>query len=325
MTVEDTPLPVHTSNTFEDLSGIPTTAFENPYDALIAACNNDMYEIQTKYNTHRTTRNSQQKAKMLDENFPGVSIDPILLRLSNPTIEPGYVDPRHCLVFWARPTQKVKDLIHHVQQELCTITPNLWLMPQDCLHLTALEITHSKKAEEIEHLVDVMRPKIPSITDYTFDHRARLIKPSVGFDASAIALSFVPAAGEGLHNGRTLEDDRYTYHHLRRDLYNICRETGVKVESRYVVPSSHLTIGRFIAPKDFKDEAGKYDQRIVKAFVEKIEEINKWLEREYWPQFNDGSIPDGGEWIVGEEKGLHCKMGTLWYGGGNEVHLGKGF
>jgi vesicle-fusing ATPase len=32
---------IHTSNTFEDLSGISTSAFSNPYDALIAACEDD--------------------------------------------------------------------------------------------------------------------------------------------------------------------------------------------------------------------------------------------------------------------------------------------
>jgi vesicle-fusing ATPase len=69
-------------------------------------------------------RNAQQKAKMLDENFSGVNIDPILLRLTDPTVEPGFVDPRHCFVFWGRPTQKVKDLIHRVQQELLTVTPS---------------------------------------------------------------------------------------------------------------------------------------------------------------------------------------------------------
>jgi hypothetical protein len=29
------------SNTFEDLSGISTSAFSNPYDALIVACDDD--------------------------------------------------------------------------------------------------------------------------------------------------------------------------------------------------------------------------------------------------------------------------------------------
>ena len=47
------------------------------------------------------------------------------------------------------------------------------------------------------------------------------------------------------------------------------------------------------------------------------------LQREHWPK--DGEIKDGGEWIVGHEKGLECKKGRLWYGGGESLHLGKGF
>lgn len=35
------PNPTATSNKFEDLSGIDAAAYENPYDALIEACNND--------------------------------------------------------------------------------------------------------------------------------------------------------------------------------------------------------------------------------------------------------------------------------------------
>ena len=61
---------------------------------------------------------------MLGVDFAGVNIDPILLRLSDPSIEPGYLDPRHCLVFWGRPTTKIKDPIHRVQQELLTVAPS---------------------------------------------------------------------------------------------------------------------------------------------------------------------------------------------------------
>lgn len=316
------------SATFEDLSGISTSAFDNPYDALISASSDDPAQIQARYQTHRSTRNAQQKAKMLADDFTGVSIDQILLRLERPSIEPGYVDPRHCLVFWARPTEKVKQLIHRVQQELLTVAPNLWIMPQDCLHMTALEITHSKTAPEIASLVDTMRPSIPEITDYTFTHRTRLIKPTIGFDASALALSFVPAAGETSNtgSGRTLEEDKYTYHHLRRDLYELCGKSGVKVDSRYVVPSSHLTIGRFIEAKDFENDDGAHDVAKMEKFLDKIEEINAWLENEFWPEHHHGNLPDGGEWIVGEEKGLICRAGSLWYGdGGESVHTGKGF
>jgi hypothetical protein len=28
---------------------------------------------------------------------------------------------------------------------------------------------------------------------------------------------------------------------------------------------------------------------------------------------------------VGQEKGLDCRQGTLWYGGGETIRIGKGF
>ncbi len=198
-------------------------------------------------------------------------------------------------------------------------------MPQDCLHITAIEITHSKTAEEIEQLVKQFHDKIPAITDYTFNHRTRLIKPLIGYDASALALSFVPAAGEGLPADRSAEEDKFTYHHLRRELFGLCRDAGIHVESRYVVPSSHLTIGRFIQSKDFTKESGSPDPQKMTAFIEKIEEINRWLEKEFWPENNGGEIPDGGEFNVGAEIGLVCRRGKLWYGGGESVHEGKGY
>lgn len=198
-------------------------------------------------------------------------------------------------------------------------------MPRDNLHITVLEVTHSKTAPEIKSIVDSIRDKVPAIDDFPYNHRSRLIKPLIGYDASALALSFVPAAGEGAHSGCSLEDDKYTYHHLRRDVFGLLRDAGVQVDSRYVVPSSHLTIGRFIETKDFAGEDGAHDAQKMKAFVDKIEEINGWLEQEFWPEHNDDKIPEGGEFNVGAETGLHCRMGTLWYGEGEEVHHGKGY
>ncbi|KAI7582015.1 hypothetical protein KC343_g9373, partial [Hortaea werneckii] len=197
----------------------------------------------------------------------------------------------------------------------------LWTMPPPNLHMTALEITHSLTAQEIQALVDQMRPGVPDITDYTMDHRARLVKPMLSFDAQALALSFLPAAGEP---GRNAEEDAYTYHHLRRDLHTKAEATGVKVASRYVIPSAHLTIGRFITKQDFADGEGKVSHSSIEKLIAKIEEINEWLRQEYWPQ--PGNTASCGEWTVGQEKGLEYRKGTLWYGGGGEtVHLGTGF
>lgn len=56
----------------------------------------------------------------------------------------------------------------------------------------------------------------------------------------------------------------------------------------------------------------------------KIEEINGWLREEFWQ--NEGDERDfGKEWVVGTEKGLDFRKGTLWYGGGETVRLGEGF
>jgi hypothetical protein len=55
-----------------------------------------------------------------------------------------------------------------------------------------------------------------------------------------------------------------------------------------------------------------------------VGELNEWLEREFWPK--EGGIRHGGEWVVGEEKGLEVRKGTLWYGSGGEtVLVGEGF
>lgn len=198
-------------------------------------------------------------------------------------------------------------------------------MPLTNLHLTALELTHSLTEPEIIIMISELGlSAINSMTDYTYDHRARLIKPMISYDGAALALSFLPAAGEGLlttksnsSDGRTQEDDKFTYHHLRRDLFNIAKQT-VPINSRYVVPSSHITVGRFLTQEDH-DSAEK-----MELFINKIDEINTWLQEEYWPK-DDGKRREEGEWIVGQEKGLDFRQGALWYGGGTTVRLGKGF
>ncbi len=110
----------------------------------------------------------------------------------------------------------------------------------------------------------------------------------------------------------------FTYHHLRRDLFNIAKKTGVSIDSRYVVPSSHITVGRFLTQEDHEGE-GK-----MAAWIEKIEEINEWLEDKYWPK-EGGQVREDAQWIVGQERGLDCRAGALWYGGGSTVRIGKGF
>jgi hypothetical protein len=199
-------------------------------------------------------------------------------------------------------------------------------MPLQNLHLTALELTHSLTQSEIDAIIiHLGKSTAEAMTDYTYYHRARLIKPMISYDGAALALSFLPAAGELLpvykkseSDVRTQEDDKFTYHHLRRDLFSIARKTGVSVDSRYVVPSSHITIGRFLTQDDHDTP-----EKMIN-WIKKIEQLNAWLEEEFWPKEN-GKRREDGEWIVGQERGLDFREGTLWYGGGNTVRIGKGF
>ncbi|KAJ3043485.1 Ureidoglycolate lyase [Rhizophlyctis rosea] len=310
-------------NNIEDFSGVQARSGENvgdnPYDVLIGACGNDAAQIQSVYAKHRVNRNSQQKEKLLSPDFVEVLIDPFLLRLENPEIEPGFKDPRNSLVLWARPPNHILEVAAHLQRMLKKAAPGLWLMPPHRMHMTALEVAHSKPLPEIEAAVKILRPGLPKLGAHTFRHRSRLVKPFISYDLAGIALSFLPAAGEpvtSLHDSdvakSTDQNDAYTYHHLRRDLFRIVTASGTAVESRYVVPSAHITLARFLTSADH-DTVAKRER-----WVAVIEGANKWLEESVWGG-------ERGEWVVGQEQGIVVRVGRLWYGGGRTIVCGEGF
>ncbi|KAF9886369.1 hypothetical protein FE257_011514 [Aspergillus nanangensis] len=313
------------------MSPLPIST-DNPYQTLLAETDNDPSQLQARYEAHRVNRNAQQTAKILAEDFPGWALDDVLKRLDGPAKEYGYIDPRNCLVIWAKPPPQVREVISFVQRELKAIAPTLWMMPYENLHTTVLEVAHSLTEEQIEAMVQTLQSSkeisTSQIADYTFTNRTRLLKPMVSFDSAAMALSFVPAAGESSDANQSLDDDRYSYHHLRRDVFEMVRKAGIPVASRYSVPSAHLTIARFITQDGFLagDAAsqGQVDRSQVKLLMDKLEEINQKLQSQYWPR-EDGTIPAGGEWLVGQEKGLVIQKGRLWYGDGTNVQLGKGY
>ncbi|KAI0473158.1 60S ribosomal protein L44 [Xylariaceae sp. FL0804] len=312
-------------NKLEDLSGVVPEPGENPYKVLIEACKDDPTEIQALYDAHRTRRNAQQKERFLASDFKELIIDPYLLRLENPRVEVGFKDTRYCMTFWGRPPAHVLELAEELQKRLKAVAPNIWLMPLHRMHITTLEIAFSRTADEIEAIKEAMRPSIPSIASYTYRHRARLVRPMISHDLSAFAVSFLPAAGEqGVSPAPAAPDtakvlrqgDGYTYHHLRRDMWERAKEAGTTVDSRYVVPSAHVTLGRFLT----QDDHATPEQR--REWVEAIDQINRWLEDEVWENTESRFV---GEWVVGQAQGLDVRVGTLWYGGGRTVQLGEGF
>lgn len=201
---------------------------------------------------------------------------------------------------------------------------DIWLMPPHRMHLTTLEVTHSRTPEEIKSLVTQIRPSLPSLTNFTFNHRSRLVKPMISYDLAAFAVSFLPASGEPVTSpppsadvqARHDENDTYTYHHLRKDVFDLAKTASVEIESRYVVPSAHITLGRYLTQEDHMTA----EQR--EKWVKAIDEVNAWLEREVWNRVDGDFV---GEWIVGHEKGLDARVGTLWYGGGRTIMMGEGF
>lgn len=199
-------------------------------------------------------------------------------------------------------------------------------MPTHRMHLTTLEVAFCKTPAEIEALISTIRHAIPAIVSYTHTHRSRLVKPFLSYDLSAFALSFLPASGEAVLSpppqgvdvpaDSITGGDDYTYHHLRKDVFDQTQAAGIEVGSRYQVPSAHITLGRYLSEVDH--DTPEKRQKWIAA----IDEVNRWLEDEVWDK-RDAEYT--GEWIVGQERGLDARNGTLWYGGGRTIHLGEGF
>ncbi|KAL4746768.1 hypothetical protein BDW72DRAFT_184323 [Aspergillus terricola var. indicus] len=308
----------------------------NPFNQLLLDCQNDPNTIQARYETHRTNRNAQFKDKLLHEDFPGWQTDEILCKLvaqskaqnKDAVSAPmNFADHRHNLNLYARPPKHIKELVAEIQQEIRNEAPSIWFTPPESLHITMLEIVNSRTREEVDALAGwlLQDGTALKLVNYTYDnnHRVRLVKPIISYDASAMALSFVPATSEATAADKQQLKDAYTYHHLRRDLAATVLESGVGLAARYIVPSAHVTIARFETHDGFLLDGGKVDRNSVAALVQRIERINAILRKEYWPQEDgDGTMRAKGEWVVGQEQGLEFNKGTSWYGGGVKVLVG---
>ncbi|KAL3457490.1 RNA ligase/cyclic nucleotide phosphodiesterase [Aspergillus heterothallicus] len=310
--------------------GASQTPTSNPFSQLIIDCNNDPNEVQFRYETHRSNRNAFHREKLLSKDFSGWQIDEILRKLilakettatsenGSVPLEASFVDHRHNLNFYARPPKHVRDIVAEIQTELKDVAPSLWFSPPDFLHITTLEVVSSRTAEDVDALASHLHEKTGTaakLVSYMDSphHRARLVKPMLSYDTSAMALSFLPAAGEPTN--QLVYDDAYSYHHLRRDLADQILRSGITLGARYVVPSAHVTVARFVSQIESDVES-------VMRLVERLEKVNAMLREKYWPM--EGLMPANGEWVVGQEQGSEMNKGPSWYGGGERVLVGKG-
>ncbi|KAL4968614.1 uncharacterized protein BDV14DRAFT_144726 [Aspergillus stella-maris] len=338
----------------------------NPFNKLLLDCENDPTKIQTIYETHRTNRNAQFKEKLLDKDFPGWRYDEILGKLieAKEAVRDGkagnesdvFADHRNNLNVYARPPEYIRELVARTQLAILNDARSLWIPSPESLHVTTLEVASSRTKEEIDALVSrlVEDGTAEKLVNYIPDEKrcVRLINPIVSFDDSAIALSFLPVASgpEDITHGPTAEQDEaptgtatagstsaiqhsdrenYTYHHLRRGLASTVLESGVALAARYVVPSAHITIARFVEPDEFWRRDGELDRERVAKFVHCIGVINEGLRKNDWV---DSPVNKGNEsesetakngWIIGLDQGLEFNKGTSWYGGGEKVLVGR--
>ncbi|KAJ5888751.1 Ribosomal protein L44e [Penicillium taxi] len=279
----------------------------NPYQQLINACGNDSKAIQEVYQKHRSLRNEKFRKKLSDPSFREWAFDEVLEQL----LAGVGNDPRNNLSFWARPPKHIRELVHEIQKEIAAVAgPCLWLVPSDHLHMTTVEMMSSVTPPMIDDTISFLKGSLPleEVVEYTHTHSPRLVRPIISYDAAAMALSFVPASGEPASRPGYTGKDNYTYHHLRSDLYDIVSSTGRQFESRYLVPSAHVTIARFAVPPGY-DKSVELDGlcKRASAIVDKIEKINQELQSDEWKRFGNSSR---GEWIIGQETGLELNKGS---------------
>lgn len=212
----------------------------------------------------------------------------------------------------------------------------VWWMPARNLHMTVMEAIHSVTSDAVEEVLANMEggpAGLGEIADLVvegvLEGGVRLGKPMVCFDGQAVAVSFLPLPSgvkdvkedgeKGIIEGsKQLAEGSKSdvvvsegwnggYHGLRARIWEECAKRGINVGSRYVVPSAHVTVMRYVGDGGAKWKGG------VKGWVEGVERVNGWLE----------GLGEEGEWMVGEERGCVWRKGRLWYGCGETLCVGK--
>ncbi|KII89997.1 hypothetical protein PLICRDRAFT_75040, partial [Plicaturopsis crispa FD-325 SS-3] len=207
-------------------------------------------------------------------------IDPILSSILARSPPDFSLDKRHNLTVWTRPCRDVRALVLEAQGKLQRATNNakgIWYPPASALHMTVLEIGNSFTPETLSPLITALRPHVASLTALPSDP-ITLDAPLLTYDASGLALSFLPLTN--------------AYHRLRARLWAEVRAAGIDAKSRYVAPSAHVTIARFV-----EGGVGVGREELVGILDGVKEDVAKWK----------------GEWRL---ESLEVRAGNNWYGGG---------
>ncbi|KAM5466035.1 hypothetical protein MauCBS54593_006285 [Microsporum audouinii] len=276
-------------------------------------CQGDPVKVQQAYESYRHGSLTRSLTSLTQaDGKPKITPSPALVQylsyVVNDTtpkeVENHYRDENlNCMVIWARPSQKILDLLIGLQNRLKDVVgTDMWFPEPSRLHLSVIEISHRHPMAHLRSVFDQIGKSLfqklldhPATLAATESRASRLGRPMLLFDGVGVAISFVPVG-----------TDQYTYHHLRADLHNMAVSSGIKTDTCYTACMSHITLGRFVSSKNFDSETAKTAQQRLRDWIDTIQSINKELNEYY--QANDW------EWTVGEEKGLELQMGMLKFG-----------
>lgn len=216
----------------------------NPFTSLA-----EQYASEEAQNNYRTARNDAQRKLLIEK--PAVNVDPVLAGIED--------DNRLSCCIVSRPDNPTKKLIMSIQHQLqSSISTEIWLTPPENLHITLLEVAHSRPEKEIESLVHILRSKMDAVNSIAAKG-AVLKHPLLCFDANALALSFTSS--------------NPTHTTLRESLYDFVTHHGVDILPRYAGPSAHITVARFKEP---------LSAEVVNHMLETIASINESMPNHEW-------------------------------------------
>lgn len=128
-----------------------------------------------------------------------------------------------------RPLADVLGRASRIQSRLQALEPSQYYCPPGDIHLTLVEICHSRTLSEArtlaESVLGAMGDLLAEASPFWLDC------PQLGFDEGGVALSFMPV-GDALQS-------------TRRSIIKRLEQLGVGAQSRYPAQSAHMTLMRY--------------------------------------------------------------------------------
>ena len=178
----------------------------------------------------RQTRAEYKNKGERDVLSTGIVLDEVLIRELRETGS----DIRHGVNLICLPNQAIVDQITALQRRLFQYEPTQYYYPGRDLHLTLVEVCHSRTEVEAQHLASAVQSIVPSFLERQQQPPAVLDDPMLIHDSRGAALNFLP------------RDEQLQ--HLRQALRDELSLNGTTIASRYPPTSAHITLLRYVTP-----------------------------------------------------------------------------